>query len=200
MLAAQIEPPATRHPARCSGAVAGADAATAAAERSDDQSIELRHRPIVELDEGRYDAALSGYRQLQRATPDSPAVSEEFLNWLGLEITLLSERAEIYTAASVAEALEHLDEQTIDVIVSDLHLGDGDGLSLIRAVRQRTDHNRFAAAIATTGYASNEDRSKTLEAGFATHLSKPYDVESLVRMIATFAPSAKDSCRLRSTS
>ncbi|MCU1278616.1 MAG: tetratricopeptide repeat protein [bacterium] len=41
--------------------------------------------PILELDDGSYDAALSDYRQLQRATPDSPAVSEEFLNWLGLE-------------------------------------------------------------------------------------------------------------------
>jgi CubicO group peptidase (beta-lactamase class C family) len=41
--------------------------------------------PILELDDGRYDAALGDYLQLQRTTPNSPALDENFLNWLGLE-------------------------------------------------------------------------------------------------------------------
>jgi tetratricopeptide (TPR) repeat protein len=41
--------------------------------------------PILELDDGHYDEALAEYQQLQRATPNSPALDEEFLNWLGVE-------------------------------------------------------------------------------------------------------------------
>lgn len=41
--------------------------------------------PILELEDGRYDDALVDYQQLQRTTPDSPALEEDFLNWLGLE-------------------------------------------------------------------------------------------------------------------
>jgi len=40
--------------------------------------------PILELDDGRYDAALSDYQALQRTTPGDPALDEELLNWLGV--------------------------------------------------------------------------------------------------------------------
>jgi CubicO group peptidase (beta-lactamase class C family) len=41
--------------------------------------------PILELDDGHYDEALVDYQKLQRATPNSPALDEQFLNWIGLE-------------------------------------------------------------------------------------------------------------------
>lgn len=41
--------------------------------------------PILELEAGHYDAALAGYLELQKATPDSPALDEERLNFIGID-------------------------------------------------------------------------------------------------------------------
>ena len=56
-----------------------------------------------------------------------------------------------------------------DLILSDLELGDGTGLDLLRLMGP----GRSVPAIAFTGYGSEEDRKMCLEAGFEMHLMKP---------------------------
>ena len=56
-----------------------------------------------------------------------------------------------------------------DLILSDLELGDGTGLDLLRSMGP----GRSVPAIAFTGYGSEEDRKMCLEAGFEMHLIKP---------------------------
>ena len=52
---------------------------------------------------------------------------------------------------------------------SDLDLGDGSGLELMRQVRCRGN----TPGIAVSGYATEDDVQQSLEAGFAVHLAKP---------------------------
>ena len=74
----------------------------------------------------------------------------------------------VTTATSLSRALEAASDE-FDVVVSDLDLGDGSGLELMRHVRSLGD----TPGIALSGYATEEDVRQSLEAGFAVHLAKP---------------------------
>ena len=84
----------------------------------------------------------------------------------------------VTTANSVAAALR-VDDGDYNFIVSDIGLPDGTGLDLMRAIRLRRD----VPAIALTGYGMEADVQRSLEAGFAAHLTKPVDFAKLDLMI-----------------
>jgi CheY-like chemotaxis protein len=70
------------------------------------------------------------------------------------------------------------------LVVSDIDLGDGSGLDLMRHVRSLGD----TPGIALSGYATEEDVRQSLAAGFAVHLAKPITfamLESAIDQVAT---------------
>ena len=82
--------------------------------------------------------------------------------------------ATVRLASSAADALDILDHQTFDLLLSDIAMPDEDGFQLMRRIRQRSAANGGAiAAIALTAYAREEDRALAIEAGFDAHLAKP---------------------------
>jgi PAS domain S-box-containing protein len=86
----------------------------------------------------------------------------------------------IAPANSVASAVDILTREKFDLIISDIGLPDGNGVSLIHAVRAFCD----APAIALTGYGMREDVERCLKAGFNKHVTKPVTFESLQQIIA----------------
>jgi PAS domain S-box-containing protein len=88
--------------------------------------------------------------------------------------------ATVREAASAAEALEMVDAEPPDVLISDLGMPTTDGYQLIRALRTREDNGRLIPAIALTAFVRTEDRSDALEAGYQLHLSKPVNREVLI--------------------
>ena len=78
--------------------------------------------------------------------------------------------------------------QKIDLIISDVGLPDGSGLSFINGVRAFCD----APAIAVTGFASSEDAERLMAAGFDRHLPKPFDLSELAAAIRDVASSPSD--------
>ena len=96
---------------------------------------------------------------------------------------LLDCKADVITAASVAEALEIIVGETPDVIVSDIGMPGEDGYGLIRRVRALQKGKSQIPAIALTGYARTEDRVKAINAGFQLHLSKLVELVELVAMV-----------------
>jgi hypothetical protein len=91
-------------------------------------------------------------------------------------------------ASNVAEAIELLINQKIDLIISDVGLPDGSGLSFISGVRAFCD----APAIAVTGFASSEDAERLMAAGFNRHLPKPFDLSELAEAIRDVASGASN--------
>jgi len=101
---------------------------------------------------------------------------------------LLEDRhASVLTASSAAEALQMLQRESADVIVSDIGMPGEDGFSLIRRIRAIKDRNAATPAVALTAYARVEDRVKAIQAGFQMHLSKPVEPMELVTMVASLA-------------
>jgi hypothetical protein len=92
-------------------------------------------------------------------------------------------------AKSVAEALEFLLNQRIDLIISDVGLPDGSGLSFINGVRAFCE----APAIAVTGFASPDDAERLMAAGFNKHLPKPFDLPELEAAIRDVASDPSNS-------
>jgi signal transduction histidine kinase/ActR/RegA family two-component response regulator len=100
-------------------------------------------------------------------------------------LVLTQAHASVKAVASAREALQLLEVERADVLVSDIGLPDEDGYWLIRQVRHReAKHGGFLPAIALTGYARAEDRIRALVAGFQAHVVKPLEPAELMAAIA----------------
>jgi CheY-like chemotaxis protein len=109
-------------------------------------------------------------------------------------LVLTQAGATVTAVATVREALQMLEGERPDVLVSDIGLPDEDGYGLIRQIRQReAEHGGFLPAVALTGYARAEDRAQSLAAGFQAHVQKPVDPAVLTAAIATIAHPPRGS-------
>jgi CheY-like chemotaxis protein len=105
-----------------------------------------------------------------------------------LQVALQQYGAEVRTASSADEAMDHLAAESPDVIVSDIEMPDVNGYELIRRLRQsERPELRRLPAVALTAYARTEDRLKALLAGFQTHVPNPLEPAELVTVIASLA-------------
>lgn len=86
----------------------------------------------------------------------------------------------VSTATTVASALHLLELEPIDLMISDLGLPDGNGMDLMRQVSERYG----LKGIALSGYGTEDDVQKALQAGFAAHLTKPVPVATLRQTVA----------------
>jgi CheY-like chemotaxis protein/anti-sigma regulatory factor (Ser/Thr protein kinase) len=97
--------------------------------------------------------------------------------------------AEAVAVPSAAEALAFMrlqpEARLPHVIISDIGMPDMDGLALMRELAALPrEHGGGVPAIALTAYASPEDRRAALEAGFKTHIAKPFAPLALATAIA----------------
>lgn len=95
-------------------------------------------------------------------------------------------RAIVVHAAEPALALSACSR--FDLLLTDIALPDGDGRTLLADIRKRYE----IAAIAVSGYCMNDDVARSLEAGFAAHLSKPLRFTELMQHINALAASNGD--------
>ena len=79
------------------------------------------------------------------------------------------------TAGSLAEAVAALDEPW-DLVVTDLQLPDGDGLSVLRQVKEDSPET---AVIVLTAHGSADTAVAAMRLGAHDYLTKPFDVDEL---------------------
>ena len=84
------------------------------------------------------------------------------------------------------EALEILGRSNFDLVLMDIQMPGMDGIEATRAVREGRAGSRmkYVPIIAMTAYAMRGDRERLLEAGMDGYVSKPFEVEDLLRTIA----------------
>ena len=96
--------------------------------------------------------------------------------------------ARVRTAAGAEAALQMIETELPDVIVTDLGMPQVDGFQLIERIRGHRDSVvRRIPAAALTAYARSGDRVKALRAGFQIHLAKPIDPAELITAVAALA-------------
>ena len=92
----------------------------------------------------------------------------------------------VVCVATVAGATEVAATTTFDVVICDLSLPDGSGIDVLSRLKSRFTRVGKAGelpAIAISGSVSAEDVARTLQAGFAAHLAKPFDEEGLINAV-----------------
>ena len=93
-----------------------------------------------------------------------------------IEAILRMDGHDVTSVTTGADAVRLLNERRYDVVLTDLRLGDMDGIDVLREV-QRTSPE--TASIMLTGYASLESAVAALRSGAYDYLMKPSDVEEL---------------------
>jgi signal transduction histidine kinase/CheY-like chemotaxis protein len=114
--------------------------------------------------------------------PDALALVCEVLEGAG---------ARVIPVTSAQAALETLERDLPDVILSDLGMPGTDGCEFVARVRQLPDTSRRAVpAAALTALARAEDRIRALNSGFQMHLAKPVNPAELVAAVRALATRA----------
>ena len=96
-----------------------------------------------------------------------------------MQSSLSVEGFEVQTAVSISEASALLRHSPPDVVVLDLGLPDGDGVDLVKEVRQR----QTLPIIVVSARHQEEQKIKLLDAGADDYLTKPFNVDELLARI-----------------
>jgi signal transduction histidine kinase len=131
------------------------------------------------------------------APPDEPArrghrilLADDNRDALESLATLLQcDGHEVFTAADGAEALEVAAECRPDVVLLDIGMPKLDGYEVARRIRAEA-WGKSAVLIALTGWGQDEDRRRSREVGFDSHLVKPLDPEALSTLLARLPAKA----------
>jgi two-component system CheB/CheR fusion protein len=102
-----------------------------------------------------------------------------------LRVALTNAGADVRSCTQASDALATVRTWKADCIVSDIGMPGEDGYELIKKVRAlRKKNGGRIPAIALTGFAGLDDKSKAIAAGYQTHIPKPVDLGSLTSEIA----------------
>ena len=92
---------------------------------------------------------------------------------------------DVKASHSGEDALERLNNEQFDIVLSNVGLGSGmNGWELDRIVRKRWPNLRFAFA---TGWGAQFDEATARAAGVDTVLAKPYSGDDLARTVGLLA-------------
>ena len=98
-----------------------------------------------------------------------------------IEYNLKKEGYQVFLANNGQEVLEMLEKEEYEVILMDIQMPILDGLSATRKIR--TEFNKQPVIIAMTANAMVEDKEECLSAGMNDYVSKPINMEELVRVL-----------------
>lgn len=88
----------------------------------------------------------------------------------------------VTVASTLAEALEEVQKQEFDLLLSDLNIeGERDGYNIVRAMRQV---NPNCINIVLTGFPDEESAAEGLKLGIDDYIAKPANADALVAMLA----------------
>jgi two-component system response regulator PilR (NtrC family) len=122
-------------------------------------------------------------RRAERAAADAPRVlvvdDEPDIREL-LELTLVKMGLGVVAVGSIAEAKDRLKAERYDLCLTDMRLGDGEGLDLVRHIGAAASELPVAVI---TAYGSTENAVAALKAGAFDYVSKPVGLDQLRTLV-----------------
>ena len=98
------------------------------------------------------------------------------------ELTLLREGYRVESAATLAEAWQHLKDRRFDAVITDMRLPDGLGMELLTGMQSQQRPER---CVVMTAYGSTENAVEALKAGAFDYLTKPVDLKQFRSVVAS---------------
>jgi DNA-binding response OmpR family regulator len=108
-------------------------------------------------------------------------VDDEYNQREMLRNILRMEGYDVTTATTGQQALDMLAKMDGAIVISDLKMPGIDGLQLLARIRRQFPNTVF---VMITAHPSNETREEALRNGAKVYLTKPLDVEELLRELA----------------
>ncbi|PSB65068.1 hypothetical protein C7B61_11570, partial [filamentous cyanobacterium CCP1] len=131
---------------------------------------------------------------LIRNTSQNPASNLQGIRILVVEderdtrefLTFVLEQAgaNVTTASSAIEALNHFNQHPPDLLLSDIAMPEMDGYTLIQRIRTLPpEQGGQVPAIALTAHAGEASQNRATAAGFDQHIAKPIESMTLIQII-----------------
>jgi CheY-like chemotaxis protein len=121
--------------------------------------------------------------------PTVVVVDDDEDNVFVLEASLVASGFDVTVARSVVEARAVLSTASVDALVTDFSLGDGDAVELVSSLGAR----RPRVVVLVSGYGGPEHRETSRAAGFDAHLVKPIAPKELERTLRAALAAAPPS-------
>ena len=106
--------------------------------------------------------------------------------------TLLLGNYNVVEADCAEQALIMLSMQAIDLVVSDIQMGEMSGLTLLKSIKAKYPN---MPVLLMTAYATVNDAVQAMRDGATDYLSKPFAPEVLLNLVGRYAPAQKIESR-----
>lgn len=102
--------------------------------------------------------------------------------------TLLLGNYNVVEADCAEQALLMLSSHAVDLVVSDIQMGDMSGLTLLKNIKAKYPN---MPVLLMTAYATIDDAVQAMRDGATDYLSKPFAPEVLLNLVGRYAPAQK---------
>lgn len=106
--------------------------------------------------------------------------------------TLLLGNYNVVAADCAEQALMMLSSQNVDLVVSDIQMGEMSGLTLLKSIKAKYPN---MPVLLMTAYATIDDAVQAMRDGATDYLSKPFAPEVLLNLVGRYAPAQKIESR-----
>ncbi|GAA0353451.1 sigma-54 dependent transcriptional regulator [Bowmanella denitrificans] len=106
--------------------------------------------------------------------------------------TLLLGGYQIVEADCAEAAMAILGQEPVDLVVSDIQMGQMSGLSLLRSIKQKLPN---LPVLLMTAYATIDDAVQAMRDGATDYLAKPFAPQVLLNLVGRYAPAQKVESR-----
>src|SRR5581483_10324074 len=100
---------------------------------------------------------------------------------LGMLLGIMGNK--VKTAYDGIEAVQAAEAFRADVVLLDIGLPKLNGYEVCHRIREQP-WGKGIRLVALTGWGNDDDRRRSLEAGFDTHMVKPVDLAALTKLLA----------------
>lgn len=119
-------------------------------------------------------------------------VDDDVLNRRLMKVLLTHEGYQVDVAANGLEAFDAIKFQKFDIVFMDLRMPVMDGLEASRRIREWEDGGQHTFIVALTASYLPEEGQRMFEAGIDNYISKPFQMEHIMRML-TYSEQARYS-------
>lgn len=106
-----------------------------------------------------------------------------------LKILLTKEGHQVATAPNGANGLEYLQNNSCDLVISDIRMPGMNGLELLEAIKE---NNPDMPVIMITAFASPNDAVQAMKYGAFDYISKPFNVDEIKSVVASALRKGSD--------
>jgi PAS domain S-box-containing protein len=131
------------------------------------------------------------FRQIGEKKLHLLLADDEMINRILVVEFLKKQGWQVTEAENGRQVLEAIAVQDFDLVLMDLEMPEVDGLEATRILREKEQHtNRHLPIVAVTAHAVAGYREQCLAAGMDDYLSKPFELDKLLEIIARLVPGA----------